>query len=38
MRTGVWKEEEHGHDHGARHVVHNVEEAVTLLLEEERLL
>ncbi|KAJ3038583.1 hypothetical protein HDV00_000514 [Rhizophlyctis rosea] len=38
VRTGVWKEEEHGHGHGATHVVHNVEEAVTLLLEKEGLL
>ncbi|KAL2913820.1 hypothetical protein HK105_206699 [Polyrhizophydium stewartii] len=37
VRTGVWRES-HGHDHGAGHVVHDVEEAVHLVLKKEHIL
>ncbi|KAI8923782.1 HAD-like domain-containing protein [Entophlyctis helioformis] len=36
VRTGVWKES-HGHNHGAGHVVHDVQEAVHWALEKERI-
>ncbi|KAI9193192.1 HAD-like domain-containing protein [Polychytrium aggregatum] len=37
VRTGVWRQDLHGDDHGAVHVVDHVEDAVQLLLEQEGL-
>ncbi|KAJ1551230.1 hypothetical protein HK096_002349 [Nowakowskiella sp. JEL0078] len=38
VKTGVWNPEQHGREHGATHVVKDVEEAVEKILKQEGVL